>query len=200
MVFQVRRSPPILIVCLSKLLLMHLGGKRLLRRMDRVLREFRIRGVKTNLPFLIGLIKHPDFQSGDFTTRFIDETPELFEFHPRKDRASRLLSFVAETLVNGNPEVADQAEVRSPLARLPQIENQDCQSSREIFRNAGAAGVRDWVLSQNRLLLTDTTFRDAHQSLLATRMRTADLLAPLPAYQAGMRGLFSLENWGGATF
>ncbi len=171
-----------------------------LRRLDRVLREFRIRGVKTNLPFLIGLINHPRFQSGDFTTRFIDETPELFEFKKRKDRASRLLAYVAETLVNGNPEVAGLAQVRSPLARLPQVEAQDTPGSRQIFKERGAEGLRDWVLEQDRLLLTDTTFRDAHQSLLATRMRTADLLAPLPAYQAGMRGLFSLENWGGATF
>ena len=171
-----------------------------LRRMDRVLREFRIRGVKTNLPFLIGLLEHPRFQSGDFTTRFIDETPELFEFKKRKDRASRLLGFVAETLVNGNPEVAGQGEVRSPLARIPEVDVQQIQGSREIFKEKGAEGIRDWVLAQQPLLLTDTSFRDAHQSLLATRMRTADLLAPLPAYQRGMRGLFSLENWGGATF
>ena len=171
-----------------------------LRRMDRVLREFRIRGVKTNLPFLIGLIKHPNFQSGDFTTRFIDETPELFEFKKRKDRASRLLDFVADTLVNGNAEVAGMAEVRSPLARLPEVKPQDIQGTREIFLDRGADGVRDWALAQDRLLLTDTTFRDAHQSLLATRMRTSDLLGPMPAYQQGMRGLFSIENWGGATF
>ncbi len=171
-----------------------------LRRMDRVLREFRIRGVKTNLPFLIGLIKHHKFQSGDFTTRFIDETPELFEFKKRKDRASRLLSYVADTLVNGNPEVVGMNEVRSPLARLPEVEVEQKQGSREIFLERGAEGLRDWVLAQDRLLITDTTFRDAHQSLLATRMRSADLLAPMPAYQAGMRGLFSIENWGGATF
>ena len=172
-----------------------------LRRLDRTLREFRIRGVKTNLIFLIGLINHPAFIEGAFTTRFIDETPELFEVHKRKDRATKLLRFVAETLVNANPEVAGRGPaVRTPLARLPHVESQQIEGSRQIFLQKGAEGLRDWVLAQDRLLLTDTTFRDAHQSLLATRMRTADLLAPLPAYQQGMRPLFSIENWGGATF
>ena len=126
-----------------------------------------------------------------------------------------VVRFFGGNLVNGNPEVAGRgAPIRTPLARLPEVEPnfqegagkhdqtpQDLiQGTRQIFLENGAEGLRDWVLAQDRLLLTDTTFRDAHQSLLATRMRTADLLAPLPAYQQGMRQLFSLENWGGATF
>ena len=170
-------------------------------RMDRALREFRIRGVKTNLPFLEAVIGHPSFVVGDITTRFIDETPELFHFPLRRDRATRLLSFIGEVLVNGNPEVTGRpAPGRLPAAVAPRLEDDGAKGSRDIFHELGPEGLARWMRAQDRLLVTDTTFRDAHQSLLATRFRTYDLMRPAAAYEAGLKGLFSLEAWGGATF
>ena len=179
-------------------------------RMDRCLREFRIRGVKTNLPFLEAVIGHPRFIAGDITTRFIDETPELFHFPLRRDRATRLLNFIGEVLVNGNPEVAGRPRPgRLPAAEPPSIESAAAggiaggtngEGSRDLFRRLGPEKFTAWMLDQEALLVTDTTFRDAHQSLLATRLRSYDLIAPAQAYGARLNGLFSLETWGGATF
>ncbi|MGH8931404.1 MAG: pyruvate carboxylase [Egibacteraceae bacterium] len=173
-----------------------------IRRMDRALREFRIRGVKTNLQFLEGLINHPAFQAGDITTRFIDETPELLEFTPRRDRATRLLTFIGEVLVNGNPEVAGRSiGDRPPPPRVPEdlVPSRE-KGSRHLLGDLGPEGFARWMRDQSRLLLTDTTFRDAHQSLHATRFRTYDLVAPGEAYSSSLTGLLSLEAWGGATF
>ncbi|WP_217920874.1 pyruvate carboxylase [Miltoncostaea oceani] len=172
-------------------------------RMDRALREFRIRGVRTNLPFLEALISHPRFRAGDYTTRFIDETPELFRFRPRRDRATRLLQFIAEVLVNGNPEVAGRA--RPEHLRVPRIPDvpprpEEPRGTRDILEELGPEGFSRWMRDERRLLLTDTTFRDAHQSLLATRFRTHDLVGPAPYYARHLSGLLSLEAWGGATF
>jgi pyruvate carboxylase len=171
-------------------------------RLHRALREFRIRGIKTNLPFLQRVIEHPKFADGSLTTRFIDDTPDLFEFPPLRDRGSRLLNFLGEVLVNGNPEVAGRPQVqRAPLASLPSLPPDGVEiSTRDRLRQYGPKALANWVLEQKQLLLTDTTFRDAHQSLLATRMRTVDLVAPMPAYETGLKQLFSLEVWGGATF
>ncbi|MGD9694625.1 MAG: pyruvate carboxylase [Thermoleophilia bacterium] len=174
-----------------------------IRRMDRALREFRIRGVKTNLPFLEALISHPRFVAGDYTTRFIDETPELFRFRPRRDRATRLLSFIGEVRVNGNPEVEGRPRPEHvPVPRIPEVEPalSEPAGTRDLLKRLGAEGFARWMREQERLLLTDTTFRDAHQSLLATRFRTHDLLAPAPYYARELSRLFSLEAWGGATF
>jgi pyruvate carboxylase len=172
-------------------------------RMDRALREFRIRGVKTNLPFLEALLAHPRFRAGDVTTRFIDETPELFRFTPRRDRATRLLGFIGEVIVNGNPEVAGQADPGilppPPVPDLP-VRSRLEPGTRDLLRELGPEGFARWMRDQERLLLTDTTFRDAHQSLLATRVRTHDLVAVAPAYAGHLAGLLSLECWGGATF
>jgi pyruvate carboxylase len=170
-------------------------------RLNRALREFRIRGVQTNLAFLIGLIEHPDFLADQVTTRFIDLTPALFDFPVRRDRASKLLRFLATTLVNGNPEVEQRPAVaRQPLTALPRLDEDGLQGTRQRLQSLGRDAFLDWLRAEKAVCLTDTTFRDAHQSLLATRMRTADLAAPLPAYEAGMKRLFSLEVWGGATF
>ncbi|MGB1081474.1 MAG: pyruvate carboxylase [Alphaproteobacteria bacterium] len=172
-------------------------------RMSRALAEFRIRGIKTNLPFLQRVVRHDDFRTGVLTTRFIDDTPELFHFPPRRDRASKLLKFLGETVVNGNPEMEGRPAVaRAPLQRLPLVDadTKHRETAKTVFDRDGAAGLVKWIGAQDRLLVTDTTFRDAHQSLLATRMRTADLVAPMAAYENGLRGLFSLEVWGGATF
>jgi pyruvate carboxylase len=175
-----------------------------IRRMDRALREFRIRGVATNLAFLENVIGHPSFRNGECTTRFIDTTPALFEFKPRRDRATRLLRFVGEVTVNGNPEMKGRAKPQLPLPR-PQLPRAELAiaplpGSRDRFRELGAAGFSRWMREQKRVLLTDTTLRDAHQSLFATRMRSADMLAVAPHYARLLPDLFSLECWGGATF
>ena len=174
-----------------------------IRRMDRALREFRIRGVATNLAFLEALIAHPQFRSGDYTTRFIDETPELFRFRPRRDRATRLLAFIGEVIVNGNPEVAGRPEPSHlPPLVVPEVSAQpgEPKGTRDRLLEVGPAEFARWMRDERRLLLTDTTFRDAHQSLLATRFRTYDLVQPATYYARNLSGLFSLEAWGGATF
>ncbi len=174
-----------------------------INRMVRALREFRIRGVTTNLPFLDALILHPRFRSGDYTTRFIDETPELFHFTPRKDRANRLLRFLGDTIVNGNPEMEGrQPPATHPEPVVPKVPDRSVEppGARSILVERGPAGLAQWMLDEKRLLITDTAMRDAHQSLLATRVRTYDIARVAQAYQRLLPGLFSLECWGGATF
>lgn len=172
-------------------------------RMERCLQEFRVRGVKTNIPFLLKLISHPRFIEGGCTTRFIDETPELFQIPLRRDRATKILTYLAETIVNGNPLVrnAPKAERRAP-APVPLWDDQAVPPAgcRQRLRQLGPVKFAEWIRQQQRLLLTDTTFRDAHQSLLATRVRTYDMVQVAPAYARLLPELFSLEMWGGATF
>ena len=171
-------------------------------RMRRALMEFRIRGVATNLPFLLQLLSHPKFQSGDYNTRFIDETTELFEFDKGRGQAERLLGFIANVIVNGNPALKGKSSpvfVREPV--LPPVSgDKGPGAAKEVFAMEGAKGLADWVKAQSRPLVTDTTFRDAHQSLLATRVRARDLVAIAPCYARTMARLFSVESWGGATF
>jgi pyruvate carboxylase len=172
-------------------------------RMDRALREFRIRGVATNLPFLEAVIGHPRFRTGDITTRFIDETPELFHFPRRRDRATRLLSFIGEVQVNGNPEMAGRRPPAEPHAMptLPRLPAGDPPpGSRQRLDALGPEGFARWMREETALLLTDTTFRDAHQSLLATRMRGHDMLKVAPHYARLLPQLLSMECWGCATF
>lgn len=172
------------------------------RRMDRALREFRIRGVTTNLAFLENLINHQHFLQGDYTTRFIDETPELFKFPVRKDRATRLLSFMGDVIVNGNPEVDGRARPGpQPPVEVPRaLPHNPPPGTRQRLEELGAEGFSRWMREQTRALITDTTFRDAHQSLHATRMRSHDMWAIAPYYAHALPDLFSLECWGGATF
>jgi pyruvate carboxylase len=172
------------------------------QRMDRGLREFRVRGVKTNIPFLENVVNHEDFQSGRATTRWLEETPELFRFATRRDRATRLLTYLADVIVNGNPSVAGK-----PVPQcdgIPPIPPHDPAAppdgTRQLLQKLGPEGLAQWAHSQKRLLLTDTTFRDAHQSLLATRVRTYDMLAIANFVAHRLHNLFSLEMWGGATF
>ncbi|MTJ81965.1 MAG: pyruvate carboxylase [Telmatospirillum sp.] len=173
-------------------------------RMDRALREFRVRGLSTNLPFLENVIAHPLFRTGQCTTRFIDTTPELFQFAKRRDRATRLLNFLGEVAVNGNPEVKGRRLPALPLARplLPPVDPASPvpQGTRDRLLAAGPRGFAEWVKERKQVLLTDTTMRDAHQSLFATRMRSDDMLAVAPFYARMLPDLFSLECWGGATF
>jgi len=181
------------------------GGRRFVdaaRRMERALREFRVRGVKTNVPFLLNVIRHPDFLGGRATTRFLDETPELFRFPVTQDRATKLLSFLAEVTVNGFPNVAKTPEWAAMVEPDPPAHGHEPppDGSRQIFQKMGAEGFSKWVREQGPLLLTDTTFRDAHQSLLATRVRTRDMLRVADAYARLCPKIFSIEMWGGATF
>ncbi|SPD64192.1 Pyruvate carboxylase [Cupriavidus taiwanensis] len=175
-----------------------------MRRMDRALREFRIRGVASNLQFLENVINHPAFRSGDVTTRFIDKTPELLAFAKRQDRATKLLRYLGEVSVNGHPEMSGRALPSLPLPApvLPAIDTGAAlpYGTRDRLRELGAEKFSRWMLEQKPVLLTDTTMRDAHQSLFATRMRSADMLPIAPFYARELSQLFSLECWGGATF
>jgi pyruvate carboxylase len=173
------------------------------RRMERCLQEFRIRGVKTNIPFLIKLITHPQFLDGRATTRFIDQTPELFKLPKRRDRATKLLTFLGDVIVNGNSLVKDRPKATRRLpAPVPSIDRYSPvpPGLRDKLRTLGPANFCQWVLRERQLFVTDTTFRDAHQSLLATRFRTHDLLEIADAYARRCSNFFSLEMWGGATF
>jgi pyruvate carboxylase len=173
-----------------------------IHRMDRALREFRIRGVATNLTFLEAIIGHPEFRNNTYTTRFIDSTPELFEQVKRQDRATKLLTYLADVTVNGHPETkgrplpaADAAAPRVPHVDMPVVDG-----TRQRLDALGPKGFADWMRGQKRVLMTDTTMRDGHQSLLATRMRTHDIAAVAGAYARALPQLLSLECWGGATF
>ncbi|MCP1174920.1 pyruvate carboxylase [Ralstonia sp. 21YRMH01-3] len=175
-----------------------------IRRMDRALREFRIRGVASNLQFLENVINHPAFGAGDVTTRFIDLTPELLAFTKRRDRATKLLRYLGEVSVNGHAEMTGRSLPLLPLPN-PVLPAADTSGplpfgTRDRLRELGAEKFAHWMLDQKQVLLTDTTMRDAHQSLFATRMRTADMLPIAPVYARELSQLFSLECWGGATF
>ena len=172
-------------------------------RMHRALREFRIRGVATNLAFLETIITHPDFLDNRYTTRFIDTTPELFEQVKRQDRATKLLTYIADVTVNGHPEVRDRPKPHPDAAApvVPYLNGADARRARkQMLDRDGARGTRRWMSEQKQVLFTDTTMRDAHQSLLATRMRTYDITRIAGTYSRGLPQLFSLECWGGATF
>ena len=172
------------------------------QRMDRSLREFRIRGVKTNIPFLENVVNHPKFRAGEVTTSFLDESPELFRFASRADRATKLLSYLGDVILNGNAEVKGKKlpeEIeRAPLPKALGITPPP--GTRQLLQKLGPKKFATWARKEKRLLLTDTTFRDAHQSLMATRVRTYDLLATADAVAQRLPNLFSLEMWGGATF
>ncbi|MFZ0829244.1 MAG: pyruvate carboxylase [Verrucomicrobiia bacterium] len=174
-----------------------------MHRMHRALSEFRIRGVKTNIPFLENVIRHEKFRSGQATTTLIDTSPELFHFTPRRDRATKLLNFLGNTIVNGNPHAKGYKPPKpltppTPVAfdhKLPPPEG-----TRDLLIRLGPKKFAEWTRKQKRLLVTDTTLRDAHQSLMATRLRTYDMLGVADALARRAAGLFSLEMWGGATF
>ena len=172
-------------------------------RMDRALREFRIRGVSTNIAFVENLLKHPTFLNYEYHTKFIDETPELFDFKPRRDRATKILTYIADITINGHPETAGRpkpsAEVRDPVAPNNRTATPE-PGTRNILEKSGPKGLATWMSDQKRLLITDTTMRDGHQSLLATRMRSIDMINAAPVYAANLPQLFSVECWGGATF
>ena len=174
-----------------------------LDRMDRALKEFRIRGVQTNIPFIENVIKDETFRTGQASTTLIDTTPELFTFRPRRDRANRLLSYIGDVVVNGNPQ-AKGFEVKEPFAPIAEPayngDQEPPAGTRQILLEKGPKKFAEWARKEKRLLITDTTLRDAHQSLFATRMRTEDMLNAADAIARRTPNLFSLEMWGGATF
>ncbi|MFD1327735.1 pyruvate carboxylase [Mycoplana ramosa] len=173
-----------------------------IRRMNRALREFRIRGVATNLTFLEAIIGHPNFQNASYTTRFIDTTPELFQQVRRQDRATKLLTYLADVTVNGHPEAKGRPRPSDDVARpvVPFSEGPIAAGTKQKLDELGPRKFAEWVRAQPQVLVTDTTMRDAHQSLLATRMRTYDIVRVAETYARTLPQLFSLECWGGATF
>ncbi|WP_425073058.1 pyruvate carboxylase [Sagittula sp. S175] len=177
--------------------------EKAIKRMDRALREFRIRGVTTNIEFVINLLKHPTFLNNQYTTKFIDTTPELFDFKKRRDRGTKVLTYIADITVNGHPETAGRALPHPDLkpAKAPKNRTETpAYGTRNLLEEKGPKAVADWMLEQKKLLITDTTMRDGHQSLLATRMRSIDMIHAAPAYAHNLPQLFSMECWGGATF
>lgn len=171
-------------------------------KMCRTLNEFRIRGVKTNIPFLQNVIQHPNFINGEYDTSFIDVHPELFVFPIRQNRATKLLSYIGDVTVNGYDGIPKNGKIIFDEPRIPHFSVKDPyqDGTKQVLEVKGADGVANWILDQKKVLITDTTFRDAHQSLLATRVRTIDLLNIAEATGKLAPDLFSLEMWGGATF
>ncbi|QBK25518.1 pyruvate carboxylase [Ureibacillus thermophilus] len=172
-------------------------------KMDRNLREFRIRGVKTNIPFLTNVVLHEKFLSGDFDTSFIDSTPELFDFTVRKDRGTKLLRYIGDVTLNGFPGIEKKNKPIFVKPKKPKLDIKNTEiprGTKQILEEEGVDGVIRWIKEQNDVLLTDTTFRDAHQSLLATRVRSQDMYQIADYNARMMHNFFSLELWGGATF
>lgn len=172
-------------------------------RLERALSEFRIRGVKTNIPFLKNVVSHPVFINGEQRVSFIENHPELLVFPRGKDRATKVLRYLGDTIVNGNKDVKyidDKKVLRSP--RIPDFDEFDAypRGTKDILNELGPDKFSKWMKDQKQILYTDTTFRDAHQSLLATRVRTTDMLAVAESFAKNHPEVFSIEMWGGATF
>ncbi|WP_349729606.1 pyruvate carboxylase [Peribacillus frigoritolerans] len=170
-------------------------------KMVRNLKEFRIRGIKTNIPFLENVVKHENFINGEYDTSFIDSTPELFTFPVRKDRGTKMLSYIGNVTVNGFPGVEKKKKPVFDPAPIPNVGGLPLISgTKNILEEQGAEGLVNWIKEQKEVLITDTTFRDAHQSLLATRIRSKDILDIAEPTAKLLPDLFSMEMWGGATF
>lgn len=173
------------------------------RKMNRALREFRIRGVKNNIQFLENLINHPVFISGEATVNFIQDHPELFQIKARLDRGTRILSFLGEVAVNGNPDVKNvdlTKKIENPIVPTYDSDAAYPKGTKDKLTELGPEGFCQWLKDEKPIYYTDTTFRDAHQSLLATRMRTYDILKVAEGFAKNHSQTFSMEAWGGATF
>jgi len=187
---------------LVKLTSYALDFKDAIKKMLRALSEFRVRGVKSNIPFLENVLNHPTFLAGKCNTTFIDNTPEIFHLATKFDRATKLLQFISEVTINGNPIIKKKKEkVKFINPLVPVLDKEEYpKGTKQIFEKLKAEKFSNWILKQKRTLITDTTFRDAHQSLLATRIRTLDMLNIAENYAKKNPDIFSLEIWGGATF
>ncbi|MDX5347849.1 MAG: pyruvate carboxylase, partial [Hymenobacteraceae bacterium] len=172
-------------------------------KMQRTLDEFRVRGVRTNIQFLKNIISHEVFQSGKATVDFVNDHPELFVFKERKDRGTKFISYIADVIVNGNPDVKF-TDPRKKLEKphLPDFDRkmEYPKGTKDLLTEMGPEKFSEWLRNDPQIHYTDTTFRDAHQSLLATRMRTYDMLKVAEAYAKMHPQTFSMEVWGGATF
>ena len=173
------------------------------QRLLRALREFRIRGVKTNILFLENVLAHPEFESGKFTVRFIEKNPSLFQFQIRQDRGTKILKYLADVLVNGNPDISkkDTSKIFLP-AIVPEFDRtiKIISGTKQLLDEMGPDKFSQWLKENKQVMFTDTTFRDAHQSLLATRIRSTDILKVAESFAFHHPELFSMEVWGGATF
>lgn len=170
-------------------------------KMLRTLHEFRIRGVKTNIPFLINVLEHPDFQKGDYSVNFIDEHPELFNLKPARDRGTKLMRYIADVTVNGYTGKGKEDKPDfAPIQMPPILKEAPVAGTKQKFDQLGPEGFAKWVSEQKQVFFTDTTWRDAHQSLFATRVRSIDMARVAGLAARGVPNLFSLECWGGATF
>lgn len=174
-----------------------------IQRMDRALREFRIRGVKTNIAFLENVLDHPTFASGQATVTFLETHPELFKTTRSFDSGTKTLNYLADVIVNGNPDVKiilPGKNFRTPV--VPDYDHAGTypEGTKNLLDELGADNFVQWIKDQKNILYTDTTMRDAHQSLLATRVRSIDMLSVAEGLAKNHPQLFSLEVWGGATF
>lgn len=180
-----------------------LSFEQAVRKMERSLKEFRIRGVQTNIPFLNNVVSHPVFMSGEAKTTFIDTTPELFVFPKTLNRGNKTMEYIGNITVNGFPGIDRSGKKFYKEPHVPQdleLPTEPLRTAKHVLDQEGADALGIWIKDQKQVLLTDTTFRDAHQSLLATRVRTRDFLAIAEETQKGIPQLFSSEMWGGATF
>ncbi|MFB7140553.1 pyruvate carboxylase [Gottfriedia sp. NPDC056225] len=171
-------------------------------KLNRNLKEFRIRGIKTNIPFLENVTTHPDFLSGEYNTSFVDSSPELFVFAKRRDRGTKLLNYIGNVTVNGFPGISVNEKPTFDEIILPNVEHikEPEAGTKQLLDKLGPDEFSKWLKNQSNVLFTDTTFRDAHQSLLATRIRSKDLTTIAEQTSKLLPNLFSLEMWGGATF
>lgn len=171
-------------------------------KMVRNLKEFRIRGIKTNIPFLVNVMNHEKFITGEYDTSFIDVTPQLFLFPTSKDRGTKMLTYIGTITVNGFPGIEKRKKPLFMKPRIPELpfEKTAAPGTKQILDEKGPDGLVQWIQNQKQVLITDTTFRDAHQSLLATRVRTTDIKHIAEPTAKLLPTLFSLEMWGGATF
>jgi pyruvate carboxylase len=173
------------------------------RKMTRALYEFRFRGLKTNIPFLINLVNHPSFKAGKATVNFIKDHRELFHYQPRQDRATKILRFLGETIVNGNPDVKTADKTRKFIAPVVPAFDRYApypDGTKQLLDKLGPERFCERIKRDRKVHYTDTTLRDAHQSLLATRVRTLDMLRVAESFARHHPQMFSLEVWGGATF
>jgi pyruvate carboxylase len=201
--FQGAEISPYYDSLLVKLSTHGLNFKQAQEKMDRSLQEMRIRGVKTNVQFLKNVIRNPQFISGDYTTKFIENTPELFEIEPSQDRGTKTLEYIGNITVNGFPNVEKRPKPEYEVTPTPKVSKKEIaqlSGTKQLLDDKGPKAVADWLKQQEDVLITDTTFRDAHQSLLATRVRTNDMMNIASKTAQVMKDNFSLEMWGGATF
>ena len=173
------------------------------RKIRRALSEFRIRGVKTNMPFLDNILKHDTFKKGAITVNFIKSNPDLFIFKAPRNRANKVITYLADITVNGNPDVKKIDRTKTFIKpRIPKFDANAVypKGTKDLLTELGPDKFSQWLMNEKKIHYTDTTMRDAHQSLLATRMRTFDMLKVAEGYAKNHSDIFSMEVWGGATF